>query len=389
MQKIEAVLPPLIILHNGILRLLPHFFIAPCVLANPRSTELESPSILTSQQLFRQVHRPAFLQSTIAAIILQLIVNYLLPRAKSRRLTGISLLLAVACSVLARAGLFGFQLSFLDSGWYTQSVSFWLQFAAHSLTIPICQFGALVIVNNPSVSQARWKILSFLSTTALGFCAMLIPGIFAVPTVAIVLSVAPSVFVAAALLLGAPTAATGSEASTHALPTSAGSASVVTAALFIACGGLIGTNGEAILDVYVGMLARKHRRLMVANHAAVLVAMSMAYWLEQHLKTRGGKGKTSKERALMYVWPWAAAQLVRIASIRSISRDSGHLIFGLVMLDKFTGPLGGAALEMALLSLLTNPPCGKPVTDAKGEDGGSNATIKDGDGSARGGGDMY
>ena len=346
MPRIDAILPPLIIVQNGIIRLLPHFFIVPCIFATPTSTAL-----------FRQVHRPAFLQATIAAIILQLIANYVHPRAVSRRVTGFSLLFAVACSALDRAGLFGLELSFMDSNWYTQSVSFWLQLAAHSLTIPIKQLGALIIVNNPSVSQAQWKILAWIITTAIGLCALLIPGIFAVPTVAIGLASVPSVALAATLLLfGTSATTTGSDLATRALPTSAGDASIVTAAFFVACGGLIGTNGEAILDTYIGMISRKYLRLAIANQAAVLIAMLMAYWLEQHLKTRGVTGTTSKERALIYVWPWAAAQFVRIASIRSISQDSGRLVFGLVLMDKFTGPLGSASMEMALLSLLSNPP---------------------------------
>ena len=73
-------------------------------------------------------------------------------------------------------------------------------------------------------------------------------------------------------------------------------------------------------------------------------------------------------------------------AIKLLSPETGRLLFGLVLLDKFSGPLGGAALELALLALLTTSPHSSSRDTANGgtaiNRGGGNVAVGGGVGSA-------
>ena len=83
---------------------------------------------------------------------------------------------------------------------------------------------------------------------SVGLLALFVPLLTA-PPVAVVVSVLPSLLVGALLCsgggAGAGTSAEGGGKA--ALPQTAGSAGTGTALLFLLCGALVGTNGEALL----------------------------------------------------------------------------------------------------------------------------------------------
>jgi hypothetical protein len=338
--------------------------------------------------MYKLYHRPAFLHACVSAIAVELFYNWIRPKATSKRTAGLLLLCSAVCSAIDRAGVFGLLpaadadaggagaggASFdpvlsteLNSGslHYSYQMSFVLQLAASCFAIPTSQLGALYTVNHPTVSQASWRILGWIVTVALGLGALLLPQLVAAPGVALTLSVLPSVGLAS-VLCAAPAAdngtgggdggcakpppATSPSPPTNMLPTAAGSATTTTALTFICCGGVVGTNGEALLDTFLGVLTRAHVKLALWNQAAVLLAMVLAYGAESRLKRWD---KSAAQRSMVYLWVWAGSQLLRVLLIKSITPETGQLLFGLVLLDKFSGPLGGAALEMALLALLT------------------------------------
>ena len=131
------------------------------------------------------------------------------------------------------------------------------------------------------------------------------------------------------------------------------------AGYFILGGCLIGTNGEGLLDSAVGLTVRRSLAsgksgLAIANQMAVLLSMLLALLSETKL-VRGN----ASERGLVFIGLWLIVNLIRAVgfSLGLISDDSkGQVIVALfVFFDKFTGPLGNAALEVALLTVLASP----------------------------------
>lgn len=324
----------LLIVHNMMLVLIPNFFVSPSLLASD------------NVELFKSVHRPAFLMAAIPGVLINLLWNWLVPQAMPERISGLLLVLSALCSMIARAFVVGYFVGIFE---YTLEVSFGLQLTAQLFAIPTVQLGTIYTVcAGPSESQARLRILGWIITVALGLIALFVP-IFATGPVTVVVSVIPSLFLAFLLCTASTTA---HPAGDSALPTAVGFTSTSTALLFVCYAGLFGTNSEALLDSFIGVLSRSHIKLAVWNQAAVFVAMLGAFCAEARLTKMD---KTAAERSGIYILAWACAQFLRVFCLSSIDGESGRLVFGLVLVDKFTGPLGSAAVEVALLSLLSKP----------------------------------
>ena len=58
------------------------------------------------------------------------------------------------------------------------------------------------------------------------------------------------------------------------------------------------------------------------------------------------------KKSMVYIGFWAACQAFRTAFFELMAGGSGAAVGLFVLVDKYTGPLGSAAVEIALLELL-------------------------------------
>jgi len=111
--------------------------------------------------------------------------------------------------------------------------------------------------------------------------------------------------------------------------------------------------GESITDMATSLAVRAslqegRQDLALANQVAVFVSMVMAYWSE----TRPGGG--AGQRAGLFILVWAGCQAFRCCAVHLLAggRAGVPLLMAFVFMDKYTGPLGAAALDVALLEVL-------------------------------------
>merc|ERR1711865_961853 len=89
--------------------------------------------------------------------------------------------------------------------------------------------------------------------------------------------------------------------------------------------------------------------LALTNHLMVLVSNLLAYWSEIRPSADG------RRKAVVFILAWATCQGFRIIALKHLESGSfgGLVLAAMVFMDKYTGPLGGAALETALLAVLS------------------------------------
>ena len=142
--------------------------------------------------------------------------------------------------------------------------------------------------------------------------------------------------------------------------------------LFFAC--FVGTHAEALNDMHIGLkirgsLSRGQSQLAISEKTAIIVSMSLALLSETRLlrsgaeRSSGSRGggdcdqdvetHSTARRGIVFASLWAVSQLCRIVGASWIDDNSSTLVGAFMFLDKYTGPLGAAALENALLSLLS------------------------------------
>mmetsp|Transcript_5955 Transcript_5955/g.8784 ORF Transcript_5955/g.8784 Transcript_5955/m.8784 type:complete len:425 (+) Transcript_5955:156-1430(+) len=118
----------------------------------------------------------------------------------------------------------------------------------------------------------------------------------------------------------------------------------------IAC--CLGTCGEALNDMIIDLKVRNalkagNSSLAMAYNLAVIFAMSAAYLVE----SRADDLKKARHRQLFVLF-WFATQVFRSFAMPIIHSGATIVLACTVLLDKFAGPLGGAALDASLLELL-------------------------------------
>lgn len=122
---------------------------------------------------------------------------------------------------------------------------------------------------------------------------------------------------------------------------------------FLVLGCAVGTIGEALMDTATSLAIRKslqsgNQDLALTNQVTILASMCLAYISE----TRVGGG--AARHGSLFILAWTGCQLFRGAALHAMQVGSHgvSLLAMFAFLDKYTGPLGGAALDAALLKVL-------------------------------------
>mmetsp|Transcript_164571 Transcript_164571/g.316053 ORF Transcript_164571/g.316053 Transcript_164571/m.316053 type:complete len:214 (+) Transcript_164571:106-747(+) len=115
-----------------------------------------------------------------------------------------------------------------------------------------------------------------------------------------------------------------------------------------------GTIGEALTDMATTLAIRKSLKggkhdLALTNQLMVLSSMLLAYWSETK------PSASSSRKSMFFISLWALCQVFRVLALKYVEEGSigKVLLGGMVFMDKYSGPLGSAALDMALLRVLT------------------------------------
>merc|ERR1740121_179569 len=107
--------------------------------------------------------------------------------------------------------------------------------------------------------------------------------------------------------------------------------------------------GEAVTDVAIKLKIRKSIQggqtdLAIAESLVVVVSSLLAYWSQR----RPG---SDESRASFFILAWFDSQGVRLALVHLLEPGgaAGYVVLAVLMfLDKWTGPLGILALDVAL-----------------------------------------
>lgn len=346
----------LLILHNQALALLPQFYLGSALIVG---------GFKPQQQLWRA----ALLKATLVGIVLEVAWNGLHPAALPQRRAAKALLGALLLNALHLATIYG--LSGLE---YTAELAFALHLARGVLLVPVKQIGNVwTLEAGTEQSQARWRIGGWIVTVALGLAVLLLPILAESPACVFATVSLPSALMAFVMLRGADSEKASSAAAAAATRRNGGSGgggacgggsgtggdvparvSWPRALLFLLGACLLGTNGEAMLDSAVGLtvrqsLVRGKSGLALANQTAVLLSMLLALLSEVVLL----KGSAAS-RSVIYIALWLGVQIVRSAGFAYLADDfqGALLVWAFVFVDKYTGPLGEAAVETSLLVTL-------------------------------------
>lgn len=336
-----APIGSLLILHNQALALLPQFYLSSALIVGGYKQE---------QQLWRQ----AQLRATLVAIVLEVAWSGLHPQALSRHHAAGALVGAVLLNVLHLCTIYG--QSPLE---YTSELALVLHLARLILLIPVNQIGNVwTLEAGTEQSQARWRIGGWIATVALGLLVLLVPALGQSPCCVIATVSLPSTVMLKVLYDRDGTEVSSSslrqkdEGDSDAIPARV---SVAKATIFLMGACVLGTNGEAMLDSAVGLavrqsLVRGNSELALANQTAVLASMVLALLSEVVIL----KDSDTASRSSMYIMLWVGVQLVRSAGFGYLTDDfqGAVLVWAFVFVDKYTGPLGNAAVETSLLATL-------------------------------------
>ena len=179
------------------------------------------------------------------------------------------------------------------------------------------------------------------------------------PLVAVPVLCAYPAYVARRLLRSGGAAAGASATSKNGANKAAGRVSLSCAAAYVFFHVFIGTNAEAVNDMAIGHRVRRelgkgNAGLALTNNASVLLSQFLA------LASEFGVSRSDETRKhLIFLGVWSACQLLRavgLASIVGSSATAHRLVGGFVFFDKYSGPLGQAALELAGMELIRRHP---------------------------------
>ena len=291
-------------------------------------------------------YRIALASALMVSLSLEMAWTWFFPEALSHRAAGGCLALSTLFQGLAASTSLG--------GGASPTANFALLAAAGCACIPVNQLGALWRLGQPSA--ARYRIAGWIMAVSLGSLALLWPGA-ARPSVAIPLLSAYPCYVAARLLRSgraAPAADRGG-ADGAGGARARGGVAASTAAAFVFFHVVVGTNAEAVNDMAIGHRVRAElgkgaAGLALTNNASVLLSQLLALGSEFGI-SRGDETR----RHLIFLAVWSACQVLRGFGSRFIVGSSAlahQLVGGFVFLDKYSGPLGQAALEQAGMELL-------------------------------------
>ena len=201
-------------------------------------------------------------------------------------------------------------------------------------------------------SPARYQQLAWITVMVLG---SLITGgwmlMLREPAVVLTVGVSPFLIVTACLLLsdsddaghdGAPKGSTPSVATTSYVDMSY--------ALQFVLFATNGSTGEALNDMATELKTRAALQtgdtsLQLAYNIAVILSMLLGYVLESLVHSDGARK--------VFILVWSGCQAMRGIGMEFMTPDRLWVVFLFVFCDKFSGPLGQAAIDTALLKLIS------------------------------------
>lgn len=250
---------------------------------------------------------------------------------------------------------------FLASVEYTFSVGMVLQFSATLPWILVQQLGTDFVVATGR-SPARFQILAWITVMILGTLVTIYPTLRESPLFVIGVASSPRLIVTMVLLLAALSDVGNSSsnmAKKQRTDDDSYSVALPRAARFalFACNGSV---GEALNDMATDLKIRKalsggDTTLTIAYNIAVMLSMCGGFISES---LAGGEGARRIFSGL-----WGACQFFRSCGMEFLTPDQTWLMFVFVFGDKFTGPLGQAAIDTALLSVMRR---GRSKSDGEG-----------------------
>ena len=332
MLQLREWVGPCLVVHSVFVKLHPKFI-------TTNSLLLQN-DLATNEQTCRAAHATAVL----IALALEIMLAHKLPhRAKHAAL---ALTLAGLVSALHAICAFGI------IGHYSFRVALLLQTTYACCVIPAnhCTAQWRLGQRNPPI---RFTILGWILVVSMGTAVLLIPRIFANAIfVAILLSSFPILL--GLLLLKGTTVKEDVQMieADNEYTIELGCAMFY---LLVSC--VIGTNAESLNDCMLNYrvrssLSRGSTRLAMSNNLSILSAQTLALIVECAALGRT-KPKNDHKRYILFHIIWSLSQVLRAVCLYIFKGQEAPIILScIVFLDKYTGPLGEAALDAASVSLL-------------------------------------
>jgi len=324
---------PLVLYINFVNTLMMQFFLYPTLL-------------LSGQHDQENIMRRTNLMTLCVVIVLDLAWVNIHPQPVSQPVVTIAAFVATTAHGIHLLSAFG--LSTLIP--YDFNIACLLQVLTNMSWIFVSQLGTVYVVSHRR-SPARFQILAWITVMVLGCLVTLFPVIREQRLLIICVAVAPRAVVA--LLIGLSRSdscadAQGRSASEQSVKNEGTMVAFSSAFKFtiFACNGTI---GESLNDMATDLqirtaLSAGDTKLTLAYNCAVLLSMFGGLAFETMTSGTGAR--------CVFAGVWGACQIFRGLGMQYLSPERLWLIFGFVFFDKFSGPLGQAAVDTALLALL-------------------------------------
>lgn len=314
--------------------------------------------ILCNRKSAEQVFRASYLQAHVLSTVVEIVWAWLHPRALPLPACAWALVAYTLLHSLHVVLAFGSPLNI-----YSTLLALPLQVAAAVCLIPVGQLGYCYTVQS-RVSPQRYRMLAWMLACGITVASFLSPSM-ASPSVAVLCATVLPLLATACLLRAIRHArddaimSMNNNVSTYKSDSRlVGKESVCVrlrpAAMFVALGCISGTLGESLTDSAITLAIRKSLRegkhdLALTNQLSIGVSMLLAYLSETR---KGG----ARQMGCRFILAWMACQLARNVALDLLQGgDIGLPVMAtLAFLDKYTGPLGTAALETALLALMNH-----------------------------------
>jgi hypothetical protein len=313
------------------LQLLPKFYVSTALLVGGRADA-------------EWTYRQAVAQGLIVSLSAEMLWTWVHPRCISSKVAALALALSSAVTAAGILMACGY------GGTYSPDLAFFLQVLAGVLTIPVNQLGASWRLQQ-SNSPARYRMFGWIGVVGLGTLTLVAPA-SSHPVVVVMLSSAFPLFLALQLRSDGDPPSVKQVAAKQpvGIAVSLAPALVFT---FFSC--VVGTNAEAVNDMAIGLkvrneLSKGRSKLALSNNLSILASQMLA------LASETGFWQDDLDfRSLVFCAMWCACQLCRAFGLEMIhgsSNWSAALVASFVFVDKYTGPLGQAALELAGIRIL-------------------------------------
>lgn len=326
----KTSLGPIVIYGQFVAMLALNFFIFPALL-------------LTGRQAEEDIWRRTGLQAMCIIVLLDLAWTNTHPQAFSLLQVAAAAGLSVCCHFLHLLLAFG-----VFVGAYSYTTAMALQFGTGLPWIFVSQVGTEFVVATGR-SPARFQILAWITVMFLGTMVTVYPAMRESTWLVIAIAGLPRLVVCLALVWEASVGVVQRGEAAEASGDSSYSVALPRAARFavFACNG---STGEALNDMATDL---KIRRALTAGDTQMTVTYNLAVVLSMfggYVSESFAAGKEGPRR--MFSVLWFCSQVFRSVGMDFLTPDRNWLMFTFVFMDKFTGPLGQAAIDTALLAVM-------------------------------------